>query len=187
MRAAVSILLVIDASAVVADDDLPARLGRKYAVETDVPAPLLDIDPVLRPNVDGLLGKEIEHVTNVDLGRRVRLVLEGVERFGGDDPAVPTGSIDIAHHGWRTDGRVFIDLGFARLGAGVSLENIQTRYTQGTYYDVGISLARTFKLSRWMTGWISLDIGRRRWLGPQPPEGEEHATQIMLNIGTTFR
>jgi len=74
-----------------------------------------------------------------------------------------------------------------RFGAGVSVAHVDTRFGSGSYVDLGLSLSRTVRLSRWMTAWISLSFGRRRWLDSSPPAGEADATEAMLTIGTTFR
>ncbi|MDB4960144.1 MAG: hypothetical protein JWP01_143 [Myxococcales bacterium] len=50
----------------------------------------------------------------------------------------------------------------------------------------GVSVSRTVRLSRWMTGWISLDVGRQEWIDRAPP-GEADSTTLALSIGTTFR
>ena len=38
---------------------------------------------------------------------------------------------------------------------------------RGTYRDLGISVRKTKRFSRWVLGWISLDLGVREWLGDQ--------------------
>jgi hypothetical protein len=39
-----------------------------------------------------------------------------------------------------------------------------------------------------MTAWIALSVGRRTWLGKEPPPGEiKEADAVMLSIGTTFK
>lgn len=172
-----------------ADDDA-TRLAERYEASDALPAPVLEIDPVFRPTVEGLATKEVHHTARYDLFG-TRITLDGVERLD---------ETDVASRGWRTELKLRRDLGFAMLTAGLSLENIQStnivrtaeqgeqRFGSRTYVDMGVALTRTFKLSRWHTAWISLSLGRRRWLGDgPPPPGEQDSTQVMLSIGTTFK
>lgn len=97
-------------------------------------------------------------------------------------------ALDVPLRAGCTGARLTRELGPLELDASASLGNLQTRYTKGYYYDVGVALTYRRKLSKWMTAWISLSIGRRTWLGDKPPLGEEkESTQLVLSVGTTFK
>ncbi len=67
-----------------------------------------------------------------------------------------------------------------------AIGHADTRDGSGTFTQFAASIGRTFHISHWMTAWISLDVGPRRWRG-QPPPNEADGHQFMLTIGTTFR
>lgn len=145
----------------------------------------LELDPTLRPRLEGLGAVEERHRSELRLGPRTRAVLEGSWWANEDDGPLPV--LDLPARGWRAALRLSHDFGFARLDANAGVSHVDMRFGSGSYVELGISLGRTFRLSRWMTGWISLGIGRRQWLGDQPPAAESDATEVMLRIGTTFR
>ena len=89
--------------------------------------------------------------------------------------------------GWRAATQLTYDLGPFKLGASVAVNHVDSRFERGTYAFVGVSLYRTFRLSRWNIGWIALTLGRQQWFGAMPPNGEANATTASLNIGMTFR
>jgi hypothetical protein len=166
--------LVADAAA----DDLELVHISDDAEEHALPAPVLVLDPVLRPNSEGLGDIDTHHRTTFDVPGSMQLVTDTVERYN---------ELDVFTRGWRVEGWLHRDLGFARLSVGGAVENIQSRDVRGSYYELGAALTRVFRLSRWNTAWISLSIGKRKWLGTEPPPGESDGTQVMLTIGTTFR
>lgn len=97
---------------------------------------------------------------------------------------------DVPVRGWRASISASHDFGFARLSATAATEHVDTDLGHGTFTDVGLSLSRSARLSRWMTGWVGLSVGYRHWLDQQrqaPPAGETDATQLTLSIGTTFK
>ncbi len=150
------------------------------------PGPRLELDPVLPPLLQGLGATEEADGIELRIGADTRVLLEGVRWIHDDAAAMP--HVDLPARGWRAAVRLSHDLGFARLEAGASVNGVDSRFGNGRYVDVGISIRRTFRLSRWMTGWISLGAGRRQWLGDgPPPAGESDATEVMLRVGTTFR
>jgi hypothetical protein len=150
------------------------------------PGPRLELDPVLPPLLQGLGATEEADRAELRIGADTRVLLEGVRWIHDDAAALP--HVDLPARGWRAAVRLSHDLGFARVEAGASLNEVDSRFGSGRYVDLGLSIRRTFRLSRWMTAWISLGVGRRRWLGAgQPPAGESDATEVMLRVGTTFR
>jgi hypothetical protein len=146
----------------------------------------LELDPTLRLRLEGLGALEETDRRELRLGRRTRVVLEGTRWANEDGEPLPY--IDLPARGWRTTLRISRDVGGGlRLGATASVNEVDSRFGSGAHVDIGLSLGRTFRLSRWMTGWISLGVGWRRWLGEEPPAGEAGGTEAMLRIGTTFR
>jgi len=112
---------------------------------------------------------------------------------------------DTFTRGYRASLSISRDLGFARLTAGVALDSLQStnmlvgpsqgegsdravRYGSATFLERGIALTRTHRFSRWMTGWISLSLTQRTYLGDAVPPGEQkNETRLMLSVGTTFK
>lgn len=152
--------------------------------------PGLAIDPMLRPALEGLGAVEDKEQTRIQLGPSTTLVLEGVswvsEDSGASNDSLGRPALDPPARGWRANVRLSHDFGIFRLDATGSVNNVDSRYGSGTYVDLGLSATKTVKLSPWMTGWISLGVGRRNWRGTPPP-GEAAATQVKLTVGTTFR
>jgi hypothetical protein len=161
-----------------AGDDLELVHIRDEAADHALPAPVLVLDPLVRPNGEGLGDSDTHHRTTFDVPGSMQLVTDTVERYN---------ELDVTTRGWRVEGWLHRDLGFARLSVGGALENIQSRDVRGTYYELGAAVTRVFRLSRWNTAWISLSLGKRKWLGVEPPPSESDGTQVMLTIGTTFR
>jgi hypothetical protein len=180
ITAATAFGLVVAARAARADDELEAHARSKLLWD----GPSLVLDPVLLPRLEGLGAAEERERTPLRLGPRTRLVLEGVH-WANQDTAERQ-HVDVVARGWRAAARLSYDFGFLRLGASASVDHVDTRFGSGSYVDLGVSLSRTVRLSRWMTAWISLSLGRRRWQG-SPPAGEADSTEAMLTVGTTFR
>ena len=162
-----------------ADDPLEVReraAERSLLLGPD--RPWLRLAPMLGGSLEGLGAIEEHAAHTLALGRRVRLRVEG---------ARVTNEIDLASRGWRADAQLAIDLGPVRLDVGTTVRHIDTRLGRGTYQLSGLALTRVFSLSPTMTTWISLAAGERRWLdaeGVYP--GEVSATELQLQIGTTF-
>jgi hypothetical protein len=147
--------------------------------------PGLVLDPLLRSRLVGLGAVEDGERTELEIGPHTRLVLDGGWWSNDDeDPRHPL--IDSPGRGWEAGLRLSHGLGPVTIGASASVNQIDAQRERGRHVDVGLSLGRSVRLSRWMIGWVSLGIGRRRWLG-DAPEGESDASQVMLTIGTTFR
>lgn len=162
-----------------ADDAALEARARELALRDA--APLLHFEPVLRPSLDGLsLAARTDTKRDVlRLGPRAIAEIEGTAW---------TTDLDVPARGWDAAVRLSYDLGPVRITAHASVHGVDARFGGGAYREIGVSIGRTFRLSRWMTAWVSLDIGQRHWLGEgPPPAGEADSTQIMLNLGTTFR
>lgn len=187
MRRVVGIVLVGSVTAARADDALTMSLVEKYGTRAHA-VPGLTLDPMFRPGIETVGMTEVHHEARYDLFG-TQIVVDGVER---------TSERDTFTRGYRAGLTISRDLGFARLTAGVAVEHLQSsnmlidpnkgtvRFGSGAFLESGIALTRTHQFSRWMTGWISLSLTHRSWLG-EPPPGEQDSTQLMLSVGTTFK
>jgi len=139
--------------------------------------PLLHLDSMLRSNPEGLDADVKRESVDFDLGPRTRARVEANTwtnpLFNGE--------------GWGTTLRLVHDFKVIQFSVEAGYQRVDSTFAHGGYALVGLSLTRTLRLSKWMTAWISLSVGKRRWLGQQPPPGEADDTAVMLNIGTTFR
>lgn len=183
MRRAVWILLsMVSASAAHADPELTESSEERSVLTRDPQGPWLTLEPIARPNLQGLAmigSTEDPHRTVLFDGRRGYVVLDGTSW---------TNDRDLEERGWHAGIRIGYDLGPLRVDAYASVNYVDTAYGRGHYRDLGISIGRTVRLSRWMTGWIALRVGQRKWLvDDKPPAGEQDGTEVMLSIGTTFR
>lgn len=163
--------------------------------------PLLHIDPIALPSLSGLGTREDTHErTMMQVGERTWLELEGVHWTNQDKDRRITNDETTPERGWSAAARLSHDFGafeiglLARLGAIDSQQSLLSdrlagdsqRYAPRSYYDLGLTIGKSKKLSRWRTAWIALTLGYRGWLG-QPPGAERDGGQVMLSIGTTFR
>ena len=183
MRRGCSILVLAAVGVRVArGDDTPEVHARWQKPEH---GPWLTLEPALQPKVQGLGATEETEGTQLRIGARTSLVLEGSTWLNKDTVKKPL--LDLPGRGWQAALRLSHDFGWFRVGAAASLNHVDSRYERGTYRDVRVSVSRTTRLSRWMTAWISLEAGSRHWYGEKPPDGEADGTEAMLSIGTTFR
>ncbi|MDX2089631.1 MAG: hypothetical protein SFX73_17380 [Kofleriaceae bacterium] len=160
-------------SAARADDVVGVRERAWFRPDEE---PLLHVDPVWRPQ------RALDATTDTT---RVAYFIAGTavafERSAWTDT-----TSGIPGDGWGTTLRVSRQLGPLRIGGYASYQRLDTRLARGEYIDLGVSVGRTFTLSKWMTAWIALSLGTRRWQG-SPPPGEQNETTLMLSVGTTFR
>ncbi|HEY5925053.1 MAG TPA: hypothetical protein VIV11_25400, partial [Kofleriaceae bacterium] len=138
----------------------------------------LDIDTALRSNVEGFEADvKTEHV-DLDIGPRTRA---RVESTAWTSPL-------FSSEGWSASLRIVHDFKVVQVGVEAGYHRVDSASTRGSYRMVGVSLTRVQKLSKWMTAWLSLSVGQRKWLGEHgPPPGEADDTAFMLSLGTTFR
>jgi hypothetical protein len=176
-------LVVIACGPAHADEDAPSVTLRARPSWERTDGPLLQLD-------DKLLGTGAtrhREVTLIRLGSRAQLLAEGQWWSGTRSPdALASHELEDVERGWRTGFELSYDLGPFRVGASAALGHTDGRFGRGTYQFAGVSIHRTFRLSRWMRAWISLGAGRRQWLGT-PPQNESNDSTIGLTIGTTFR
>lgn len=148
--------------------------------------PVLHLDPIPPLATEGLGAKTARTTQVLQLGPHARLVGEGESWTASLSPMPPGPEIDDVSRGWRAGYSLSYDLGPFSVGAAVDYGHVDSGYERGTYRYVGLSIYRTFRLSRWMLAWIALSAGRQTWLGVPPP-GEHDTSSLSLTIGTTFR
>ena len=146
--------------------------------------PELWLDPVLRTHFEGLVQDTERHESEFVVGD-TRIILQGIASANVDRVEGP--AVDVPSRSWRTGVHVTHSFGPIDLDVWAMLDGVQTRFGGGTYRDIGVSLSHKHKFSRWVTAWIALTIGTRKWLGDEPPPGEANGTAALLSIGTTFR
>jgi len=138
--------------------------------------PVLVLDPTLTSRFESLHADEANVHSVVPVGHGVDAILDNTT----------WANPDIVERGWRAAAGLTRDFGVARLTAMASYNGVDGWLGDGRYVDLTVALTRTFRLSRWMTAWISLSISVRSWTGTPPP-GERNGAAAMLSVGTTFR
>lgn len=166
--------------------DLGVRATRAWL--HDPGEPLLHLDPVPRPSIVGLGVTEDTQRTAIMLGKRATLTLSGTAWTGSKD-ASPRDGVDDTDtlHGTRAAVALHYDAGWLQLDAELSQNTLSSRYGGGAYRDVSLTISKSKRFSRWVTGWIGLTIGNRQWQGVPPPGEARSETHLMLSIGGTFR
>jgi hypothetical protein len=139
-------------------------------------APLLTIDPTLATRFETLHADEDTATARIPLGKHLEAQLA----------RTAWSNTDIAERGWQSSAGLTATFGQWHVGALASWNGVDGRLGNGRYLDYGVSIARTFNLSRWMTAWIALSVGMRQWTGV-PPAGEANGATLTLSVGTTFR
>ena len=144
----------------------------------------LTLDPVFGPAREGLGAVEQHQRTTLKLDPRTTITGEG-SWWQNEDGALP--AVDVPGIGYRGALQLDHDFGFVTLTFGAAYANFRGPTGFGRYYDVGIALRRTFRLSRWTTLWISLGFASRTFIGEQRPDGEVNSGAFMLMLGGTFK
>lgn len=151
--------------------------------------PLLHLDE--RTNAEGLGGAKQRETSIFQIGSAARVVMSGElwtnDPWADGKPHASSGELDPAARGWLARFELGRDVGPFWLSGHVTVGRVDGRFEQGTYRDIGVSLLKRFRLSRWMLAWIGLTISSRQWLGGSPPPGEANGSSLMLTVGTTFR
>lgn len=163
--------------------------------------PLLHLDPIALPSSGGLGHVEDTHErTMMQLGDHTWAELEGIHWTNQERDRRFTSDLTTPERGWTASLRISHDFGpfemsvLGRLGEVESqssqlaqrMDGERKAYRPGRYYEIGLTIGKAKKLSRWKTAWIALTLGHRAWIG-KPPIGEEDSSQVMLSIGTTFK
>jgi hypothetical protein len=147
--------------------------------------PYLRLDPVQAPDLVSFDASRDGETTAIAVGHTL-LVLRGDWWAGDkDDPLHP--HVDQRGNGWRAGIQLARDLGFVKVSAGASVNRVDTDNGSGTYRQLDLAVSRSKRFSRWMTAFVSLGLGVRRWSGAASPPGEANGHQVTLTIGTTFR
>ncbi len=154
------------------------RATSSSALTRDHDGPWLQLDPMRASPLEDVGAAVRSEYQIWTIGPGTRAAIEGTQW---------TSKLDVPGRGWRAGLSLSHDFGFAVLTASGAIASDDTRYQRGAYYELGLSLSRSHRFSKWVTAWIALSIGRRVWVGPDPPPGEENVDQITLSIGGTFR
>ncbi len=185
------------AGAAYADDAMELRTQTLFEKSRE---PLLHLDPVSLPSLAGLGTREDTHERSMmQLGEHTWLELEGVHWTNQERDRRFTNDETTPERGYSAGVRLSTDVGpfqlslLARVGEIDSQQSLLAQrltgerpFAPGRYYEVGVTIGKTKKLSRWMTAWVALTAGYRAWIG-EPPPGERDGGQLMLTLGTTFR
>lgn len=141
--------------------------------------PVLHIDPLVLPNLVAQ-GVQLDgdQLSTITLGKHSWAELHGVEW---------SDKRDIPGHGWTASLRLARDIGPFTIAATGSVNSVESWFGGFRYYEVGLSIGKSKRLSRWVTAWIALSVGRRVWIG-EPPDGEPpESSAVMLSLGWTFK
>jgi hypothetical protein len=151
-----------------ADDALTAR------ERAEVPAqPLLQLDPLASPLLQGLRADVFADRAAIDLSPRASL----------DRTITLWSDPDTDALGWQWQGRLSYALAPSlRVTGTTSVGAVQSRFGSGLYVGVGVAITKLVQLSRWTTAWISLGAGYRGWSGSLVRD-----STVMVRIGFTFR
>lgn len=188
------VIVVLLASTAVAHADEPLELHD--GLTRDPTDPLLhvertlrNLETLMRSNTEGFEADVKRERYDFSIGARTRATIES---SAWENPL-------LAGNGWGASLRLVHDFKVIQIGVEASIQRVDSGAVEAapgthgkgvhrSYTFVGVSVSKTKRLSKWMTAWISLTVGRRKWLGDQPlPPGESDDTAGMLSIGTTFR
>jgi len=164
--------------------------------------PLLHLDPIALPASGGVGHVEDTHErTMMQLGDHTWAELEGIHWTNQEVDRRFTSDLTTPERGWTASLRISHDFGpfeasvLGRVGElesqssqlGARMAGDRKAYKPARYYEVGLTIGKAKKLSRWKTAWIALTLGHRAWIGKPPIGEDQEASQVMLSIGTTFK
>ncbi len=155
--------------------DEPAALVRERSLFDRDDAPLLDLDPVWRPAL--AFDAPLTTVGSSYARGSLRLSVEA-SQWSHDNGLVGDG--------WGAAARLSGELGPLAVGGYASYQELDTTLGKGAYVDLGVSVGRTWRVSKWTTVSLALTLGQRTWT-TAPPPGEANATSLMFSIRGTFR
>ena len=165
-----------------ADDD---AAHVEATTDDDEAAPRLSLDPLFGSRFEGFGAAEQRQRDERRLPYGLRLRLESV--LWSTEADLPLPSIDVEARGWRASARLERDLGSGWvLGVGGSLSALDSALARGRRLDLGLSVSKAWRLSRWTTVWLSLGLDHHRASG-ELVEADPNATSFMLRVGGTFR
>jgi hypothetical protein len=193
MRTAVCVVVLVISSREIGRADDSASSGVDGATRITARAsrwleqpggPLLHLDDLPGPRAQ-TAGDVDRESWVLDRGRGLRIAADGTWWSATPSTSLVRGSQGVAH-GWHGGAELSYDLGPLRIGAHAGVGQVDDWFEHGSYRFAGLSVYRTFILSRWMVAWISLRAELRQWAGTPPP-GETSSGSIKLSVGTTFR
>jgi hypothetical protein len=185
VRAVLAAGLVISGAAR-ADDATSLHDGERPALLRKDDEPMLHIDPIAAPTFTGLGATNlVEERKRIDLGKHTWVELEGTQ-WKND--------LDVPQRGWSAGVRIAHDFGPFWMSASASVNYVDSRFGRGvdpkrgrgTSRDVGVTIGKSKRFSRWVTAWIALTVGYRSWQGEAPID-EQDGGQAMLSVGGTFK
>lgn len=182
MRPCVPAALLLVATQARADEPITIESTSETADQTRAPrhheAPRqLEFDPTVRVSLDRL----DRQVTRIQLSSGLDLSVEGAW-----PPSDPLRFGDRKTPVWRAGVSASYDLGFARLSASATYEQISNELGSAAAIVYDISLSRTFALSRTVAGFVKLGVNRREWRDHLALPGEFDDTRVMLWLGLTW-
>jgi hypothetical protein len=157
-----------------------ANGGREQPEESNRAPP----PPRFYPTLDVTDVRLDEQTARFRLTQDTELHLGGAWSSTGGDPQAMAG--DGPPPMWRATAGASHDLGWARVHATASYEDVQTELGRGRTVEAGVGITRTFRLTTGLTGFVSLTLGRRQSIGQAVP-GEVEASQVMLSAGVRWR
>jgi hypothetical protein len=186
-------VLLVTTNVARADDPMSLREGLLRGEPLlEVDRALIDIDTAMRSNTQGFEADVTREQYDFKLGTNTRA---RIESSAWENPL-------LNGNGWGASLRIVHDFKVIQIGVEAGFQRVDSGAVDGpteqsphsksvhrSYAFVGAAITKKKKLSKWMTAWISLSVGRRKWINRDqpPPNGEADDTAGMLSIGTTFR
>ena len=172
------VMLAVGPAAAAVDDE-PSITERDEARTKKHERPaLLDFENGLDVRLEGFDSA----TTQVDLSPRAAVQLVSQWRAVSD--------ADYRDHDrvrwWRTGANLSYDLGWARVTFHAMYEHQENEFGRGQAIDMGVEITHERKLSKNVTGFISLMLGQRTWRG-RPLPGEKSGGHGMLSIGVRWK
>ena len=165
-------------------DGITVRVPERWQEDT---GPALHLDHVLPDAAEGPAASHDHKTTIWELGPLARVVAQGDWWSSMESPDVPgPHDLELSAHGWRAGVELSHDFGWFRLAAYAAAGHVDSRFERGDYTLAGVSISRTFRISRWTLAWISFSLGLQQWNG-EPPLGQANSATGMLSFGFTFR
>ena len=172
-------------------------IGVHEGLTRDATGPLLrvdtaldNLDTTLRSNTEGYEADVKRETFDFALGARTRA---RVESSAWTNPL-------LGGRGWGASFRLSHDFKVVQVGLEAAFHRVDSGAVESdpsngkansvhrSYVFLGASVARTWRVSKQNTMWLSLSVGRRIWLNKDqpPPPGEADDTVGILGFGFTF-
>ena len=180
MRAvALAVVMALVAPAAAAVDDEPSVTERDEArpKKHEKPA-LLDFENGLDVRLEGFDGA----TTQVDLSSRATVQFVSQWRAVSEADWRDYDRVQW----WRSGANLSYDLGWARVTFHAMYDHQENEFGRGQAIDMGVEIVHERKLSKNVTGFVSLMLGQRMWRG-RPLPGEQSGGRGMLSIGVRWK